>query len=130
MLRKSTFRYIDHCFVISNKLWLVPFYWNSNNHQMILEISKSHYWFYVAVLTYFSCDCAYGAFVLYELISGLNKTGNFELTMKISIHWFTRLATLICHFFLFRNSKEIAHYYNKFLQFHHEFESKFKSRII
>jgi len=123
MLSKSTFRYIDQSFVVSNTLWLVPFYWNTENHQFCLEIPNKHYLFSLIVLIYYSCDCLYSSFVVHEMIGSLNSS-NFEITMQVSIHWFTRSVTLFCQFFLWGNSREIAHYYNKLLQIHQQFASK------
>jgi len=127
MLSKSTFRYIDKAFAVSNKLWLIPLYWNADSRQLGLNISKNHLFFYIIVLTYFSCDCLYGSVIVYYMVRDLSTTGNFVKTMQVSIHWFTRLATLFCHFFLLKYSEEISHYFNKFLQFHQQFESKILS---
>ena len=116
-----------YCNNLSNKFWLSPYKWNTRTHKLSLTDSNKHYLFCILVQFYYSCDCVYLSATVYGMLR--DESNEFENTMKVSLHWFTRGAALLMHFFILSRRESISNYFNQFFQFHKQFLSNLQHKF-
>jgi hypothetical protein len=116
MLSEGAVGWILRLFVYSDRFLLTPYEWDAKRKVLKWTTSLKHFIFYILVIVYYTGDCVYLTFVMHRI--AMDPSVSFDVTMKVCIHWFTRVVTLTLHYSILESRQGFADFYNEFFKFH------------
>jgi len=122
MLSDQALHYVSNYFQYCEIFILFPYKWDKNSKNFKKQSSRFRYMFYNFSLVWYTFECVYASIALYHVFRNVNST--FQYTVKVMLHVFSRIASLLLHYGLVLNKERLANFFNKAVRMNSNFTGK------